>query len=941
MNSLKRLFVLGLFCSVATLQAQLVYTDPFFPKLNQPVTIFFDATQGTGGLKDCNCDVYLHTGVITDASSSNADWKHVVTTWGQANNAWKMTKISANLYSYTISPSIKSYYGVGNTEVVKSLAFVFRNANGSKEGKDSGNKDIFYPVYPDNLPFTTLLVSPSARTLVKQLGETIAISLVASASATIEVFDNGNLLTQTTGTSLNYTLSVNAPGTHNIEIRATSGQNVQTASFTYAVPISIPDADPPAGTQLGHTFFDNDTKVRLALYAPGKKHVFAIGDFSDWKANTNYQMTKSQDGNIFWIEISGLTPGQTYAYQYLVDGTLTIADPYSTLVLDPNNDSFIPAETYPNLPAYPKGKASGTASLLEPGAEVYDWQVDDFQRPAKEKLVIYELLLRDFLARHDYTTLIDTLSYLQRLGVNAIELMPVNEFEGNISWGYNPSFHLALDKYYGTINEFKRFVDECHKRGIAVILDVVYNHAFGQSPLVQLYWDSALNRPAANNPWINPVAKHPFNVGFDFNHESQATRTYVDRALQYWLAEFRVDGFRFDLSKGFTQRFSTEDSQFRLYDANRIATLKHYADVVWTTTPGAYVILEHFAENSEDKELADYGAMLWGGFDIHNNYLEGAMGYSSNFSSASYKSRGWNNPHLITYIESHDEERLLYKLKTSGNALGNYNTRNAPTSFRRAELANAFFYTIPGPKMLWQFGELGFDFSINYCPNGTINGACRVDPKPIRWDYANDANRRRLYDVTRSLIYLKTNYEAFNTTNFTLDVGSTTKKIYLFHNTMDVAVLGNFDVSSKQIPNAFPKSGWWYEYFSGDSLFINSPTQTFTFSPGEYRLYTTVRINTPDGFTTSTPELVKETFKLSITPNPTYAEALIQYKLEESGKVKLEVYNLLGQQLRTLFAARQAPGAYTERLDGLAPGAYLIKLTVDNKVEVQQFIVAR
>ena len=93
----------------------------------------------------------------------------------------------------------------------------------------------------------------------------------------------------------------------------------------------------------------------------------------------------------------------------------------------------------------------------------------------------------------------DTLNYLEELGINAIELMPVNEFEGNNSWGYNPSFHMALDKYYGTPEAFKALVDACHARGIAVILDVVYNHVFSQSPLAKLYWDPIAFKPTIDN----------------------------------------------------------------------------------------------------------------------------------------------------------------------------------------------------------------------------------------------------------------------------------------------------------------------------------------------------------------------------------------------------------------------------------------------------------
>lgn len=926
-------------CCCNSIVAQVVYTEPYFPKADQPVTIYFDATKGTAGLKDCACDVYVHTGVVTN--TSNGGWKYVKTTWGVTNPAWKMTPVPGkpNLYSYTITPSIRSYYGVPAGEEILKLALVFRNGTGSKEGKETGGVDIFYPVYPANQPFSTLLLSPSSTTLIKEIGETINIQLAASENATITVTDNGTQLTQTTGNILNYTLNVTSAGTHNVEIRAVSGSNTQTTTFTYAVPATIAAANPPAGTLLGATFLENNTKVRLALYAPNKKYVFVLGDFNNWNPNTNYQMTKSVDGNTFWVEIGGLTAGQNYTYQYLVDGVIRIADPYSTLILDPNDDSFIPAVTYPNLPAYPKDKTTGNVTLLQPGAPQYAWQTTNFQRPEKQKLVVYELLIRDFVARHDYATLIDTLGYLQRLGVNAIELMPVNEFEGNNSWGYNPSFHMALDKYYGTINEMKRFIDECHKRGIAVILDVVYNHAFGESPLAQLYWDGANNRPAANNPWLNPEAKHPFNVGFDFNHESQATKDYVDRVMRHWLSEFRVDGFRFDLSKGFTQTFNTDVGTWGNYDASRIAILKHYADVMWATTPNAYVILEHFAENREDKELSDYGAMLWAGGGVHNQYLEASLGYNSNLTDASYKSRGWTNPHLVAYIESHDEERMMYKNIQFGNASGNYNIKTLSTALKRAELANVFFYTIPGPKMLWQFGEVGYDFSINTCQNGTISDNCRLDLKPIRWDYYNDANRRKLFDVTRDLIHLKKQYEVFNTTNFQLNVGSFQKTIHLTHPTMDVAVQGNFGVTNAQIPNAFPKGGWWYEYFTGDSLFINSPTQSLSFTPGEYRLYTTVKITRASQTTTIAYEVVKNEFNLTIAPNPTAGTAQVYYTLEKSNIVKLELFNMLGQKLQTITQARQAAGVYNENISALAPGTYFLKLTVGNQIETKQVVV--
>ena len=96
------------------------------------------------------------------------------------------------------------------------------------------------------------------------------------------------------------------------------------------------------------------------------------------------------------------------------------------------------------------------------------------------------------------------------------------------------------------LKDAKKLVDAAHGMDIAILLDIVYNHAFGQSPLVRLYWDSQNSRPAENSPYFNPIAKHPFNVGFDFNHGSDATINYTKQTIDYWLDTYHVDGFRFD-----------------------------------------------------------------------------------------------------------------------------------------------------------------------------------------------------------------------------------------------------------------------------------------------------------------------------------------------------------------------------------------------------------
>jgi 1,4-alpha-glucan branching enzyme len=369
---------------------------------------------------------------------------------------------------------------------------------------------------------------------------------------------------------------------------------------------------------------------------------------NDYLPEPENAMTRTP-GGAWWFKELTVPAGQPFTYQYLIDGQLRVADPFSTLILDPWNDGYISSSTYPNLPAYPAGKTTGNVSLYETAKTPYQWKNTNFQAPPQEELVIYELLIRDFVTTRNYQTVIDTLDYIARLGVNAIELMPNSEFEGNSSWGYNPSFHMAVDKYYGTPDKFKEFVDSCHSRGIAVITDQVFNHAYGQNPIAQMWWDGVNNRPAANNPYMNQYCPHPPNCwGNDFDHFVQPTRNYMDRINTYWIEEFKIDGIRFDFTKGFTNNSNADN-----YSSSRIAALKRMADTLWNVDQDFYVILEHWGPNNEEKELSDYGMMLWG--NATHQYYEAAMGYTNNsdFKWGIYKERGWNDKHLITYTESY------------------------------------------------------------------------------------------------------------------------------------------------------------------------------------------------------------------------------------------------------------------------------------------------
>ncbi|RVU01361.1 alpha-amylase [Mucilaginibacter limnophilus] len=586
----------------------------------------------------------------------------------------------------------------------------------------------------------------------------------------------------------------------------------------------------------GVTFINNGTSALLRLYAPGKIRVSVIGEFNGWNADAT-PMQKMADGASWWARIDNLDPNTEYAYQFLINNSLRVADPYTEKILDPDNDKYISASVYPNLKAYPTGSTTGIVSVMQANQPSYSWKVNNFTRPAKKDLVIYELLIRDFVAEHTYDAVLEKLDYLKSLGVNAIELMPVAEFEGNESWGYNDSFFFAPDKYYGTKNDLKEFVDACHQQGIAVIQDIVLNHAFGSSPMVRMYFDNATQKPTSNSPWFNVNPTHPFNVGYDFNHESPATRRFAKDVMRHWLKEYHIDGYRFDLSKGFTQVNNPDNvDAWSAYDASRIAIWKDYNAFIKSVDPNAYVILEHLAAANEEKELAADGMLLWN--NLAYNFQEANMGWvgTSDLQWMLYNNHTFAQPdNLVTYAESHDEERTMFKTITYGNqGTGSYNVRPLPNALKREEMSAAFLFANPGPKMFWQFAELGYDISIEQ------NG--RTGNKPILWNYNDVPERKALYNTYKKYINMKLKNPVFGTGDVTGNLAGAFKTLTLKSANVDVVVVGNYDVTAQTATVTFTKTGTWYDYVTNTTMNVTNTSTSATLQPGEYHIYSSTQL---------------------------------------------------------------------------------------------------
>ncbi|MFN8395129.1 MAG: alpha-amylase family glycosyl hydrolase [Bacteroidia bacterium] len=594
-----------------TLPAQVITYTPAYPTIHDSVEIEFDAAQGNGALMGVS-PVFAHTGVLNRYSTDIGDWEHQVSQWDSGyDSTIVMTPLGGNRHRIGFVP--KTFYGIGNNERVRALAMVFRDQAGTLAGKNTDGSDIHVPIFPDS-NFCAVFRSPMERPEVVAQGAPLPVTVESNAPGLITVFKDGVPLGQSLGLVQQYTVlaPTSAFGNFELTFTADDGTTVWRDTIHYVVQPPVSIAAQPTGSRDGINYVDDST-VTLVLLAPYKNYVYLIGDFNDWQMDPAFLMNRTPDGMRYWYTLTGLNPGQEYRFQYFVDHQIKIGDPYAEKVLDPYNDNGVNNLVYPNLIDYPDGKTTEIVTILQTAKPEYNWQVNNFQRPDNRDLVIYELLIRDFGIRHDYQTLIDSLGYLSRLGINAIELMPINEFDGNQSWGYGPAFYFAPDKYYGTETKLKTFIDSCHARGIAVILDGVFNHMFGQSPFLRLYQDRATGEPLANNLWFNQTAPHPLGVGYDLNHSSGYTQALVDSAMSYWAQEYRIDGFRLDLSKGFTNNYSGQDiGAWSQYDQQRINNLTRLANHFWTHNFGKYVILEHFANNDEETVLANNGMMLWG-----------------------------------------------------------------------------------------------------------------------------------------------------------------------------------------------------------------------------------------------------------------------------------------------------------------------------------------
>ncbi|MFH1119054.1 MAG: alpha-amylase family glycosyl hydrolase [Bacteroidota bacterium] len=932
--------------------AQLSWQGGATPEQNQSGIIIFNAT-GTP-LANNTGTLYVHTGVTLNGVA----WQQVIGNWGNNTTQPALTGLGNQQYSLNLSPTIMDYYGVTSGNITK-INMVVRNAAGNVQTVDLElNVGSFQMNLTNPLPNSiTLWTSGMINVQASNTGGAAVYTLKDPSGTEIN--------TATTG-DYSYTLNNPVNGLYSLTA-SRNGLNI-TQSFDIVVAGTPVIAAMPSQWKDGVNYDTGDfTKAGLVINVPGKDLVYVAGNFNNWSPTSAYLMHKDAVSGKFWLEITGLTPGYWYAFQYWVcDNTpypdspavVKTADPFSTLVLSPFDDpEIISLGVFPGLPEYQviAPNQSREVTVIQTGNNAfwqYQWTSSNKPNAGinKKDLMIYEVLVRDFGPNRSYQDLIDQIGYLKGLNINAIQLMPVMEFEGNLSWGYNPCYHLAPDKRYGSPSSLKEFIDICHQNGIAVILDIALNHVFGRSPLERMWmidtdnngWSDGIS---PENPYCNVVPMHTGNVGADLNHfrePDNLTNTYVLRTIQEWIEVYRVDGFRWDLTQGFTNSCSENDGGCTGSNlSDRMTKLKWYSDYQWSLDPNFYVIFEHWAfgeipvyTNYRLSETPAKGIMCWRRAD--NEFADLLIGYNGNIANtsdpATYRIQG--------NMESHDEERILYK---AVHEIGQ--TYNEPAkAIARMPAAGSMFFLVPGPKMFWHFAELGWDLTINTCSNGTVNNNCRLDVKPQpQWteNWFSQPARRKIYNDWSAMMKLRTTEPVFKNGQYGFNLTTTGRpRLDIWTSTQPssslsyVMVHANFSNNDQTFTSHFPYTGTWYNLMDNSPLQVASTTQDMTIpADGGYLIYG----NQPTQTLSIPAESLWENGIIFNPQNPVEDQVTIFYKVKMPDYITFTLYDIHGKILKTTEASGHDD---TSSFDFPYPGGvYILEMRTAKGYKVSKLLV--
>jgi len=529
---------------------------------------------------------------------------------------------------------------------------------------------------------------------------------------------------------------------------------------------------------------DMTCKIEFTLFAPNNKGAALIGSFSEWR---EIAMKKGEDG-YFRTQVD-IEDG-VYQYKFRVqtkspnfepDQWLDVIDPYATDVDEEKNCGIVRVK---------EGKRI---------VDSYVWQHDNTPLPNNHETVIYEMHVADFSGgeadqykRGKYQDAIAKLDYLSKLGINAIELMPVNEYPGDYNWGYKVRHFFATESSYGSTEDLKRFIDECHGRGIRVFMDGIYNHTDEECPLMLI----------DRNYWYYEYRHYPEDPsnywGPEFNYDNydetldvKPAWKYVGDVVRYWVQEYHIDGIRFDAVR---QLANFEFLDWLAKQANKNAAPKPF-----------YNIAEHIPDTS--KVVSPEGPMdaCWHE-SFHYFIIPHLCGETFELEKLKEvldpRRQGYEAAtNVINYLATHDREHVMRELgerSIFGEA-----------AFQRAKLGAVLLMTAMGVPMLWMGEEFG---------ESKRKSESVTQPKKIAWSLLEKDLNQDLFEYYKKLIALRKKNPALQSDNIKFFHEDPEAKVLAYSRWNEkgsrVVVVANFSdsfLSKYKVPN-FPATGIWHEW---------------------------------------------------------------------------------------------------------------------------------
>ena len=706
-----------------------------------------------------------------------------------------MTSIGNGWYSYYLNDRTTTsllFKHVSGTNVTLKTADLSRTGDGWY-----WTNNTWYDANPEDATTPTInITSPTDYREVTSDNINIIGTAAGGGLTGVYVQINGGGFTLATGT-LSWVKNVALDmGTNTIEVYAQGSSQQSTHKFVHVVRKTGGGAAWP-GTysgELGANKYSDGVEFSIHWRSAVVSAVYVTGTFNNWTLTPMTRITSGENTDVWWVFDNTATDGDEYKFVGVKSGVnTTVADPYAKY----------------------NRYSSGNSVVCD---QTYAWTDGTWQRPGWDYYIVYELHTKDFTSadstvpaahKGKYLGIVDKLTYLTNLGVTAIHIMPPSEFpDAGYSWGYNTSLFMSVESGYaqnpGTgqegLDEFKQMVNACHQYGIAVILDMVFNHTANNDnwlwQIDSVLWFDYNNNGvveaqpggADSTPWGNKLA----------TWKAEVKRLGKD-TIEYFMNVCHIDGFRFDATHTW------------FMDHGFIRDLKSYAMAI---DPKVYFVYENLPNEAD---LKTWGAQWADGYhDMGNDALCGFNGANAN-SMTKYifygKDDGWAGSPVETlnYVESHDEDTLAYKFGFAGFDAG--------TKKARSRLAIVMLATSLGNPMIWMgqeflrsregqnINELALDWSL-YTANNDLYQY-----------YAGVLKLRKMNPALRQATegYFAFQYKPWEAGKDTMVVGyslgSPTPTDDIF-----VVVL-NFDrYNSKTVWVGFPENGTWKKVVSESAV---------------------------------------------------------------------------------------------------------------------------